>query len=55
LIVFVPISLFSSSAREKATALFEAKKYEEAKVILKVVSEKSAAYADARYYLGSIR
>jgi tetratricopeptide (TPR) repeat protein len=54
LVVFVPISVFGQSALEKASSLFEARKYDEAEKILAAIPEKSADYAGARYYLGRI-
>ncbi len=54
LFVFVPISLFGQSALEKASSLFEARKYDEAEKVLAAIPEKSADYAGAQYYLGRI-
>lgn len=52
--LLLPISLFSQSSVEKAKALYETKKYDEAEKILKSVGEKAADYAASRYYLGRI-
>jgi tetratricopeptide (TPR) repeat protein len=54
LFIFLPISLFSQSALEKATSLFDARKYNEAEKILAAIPENSADYAGARFYLGRI-
>jgi tetratricopeptide (TPR) repeat protein len=53
-VLLLPVALFSQSSVEKAKALYESKKYEEAEKILKSVGEKTADYATARYYLGRI-
>ncbi len=53
-LLFIPVSLYGQSAIDKATALFEAKKYDEAVKILEGVPKKSPDYAGSRYYLGRI-
>jgi tetratricopeptide (TPR) repeat protein len=45
-------SVLGQSALDKAKILYETKKYNEAIKILKGISEKSADYAAAQYYLG---
>jgi tetratricopeptide (TPR) repeat protein len=50
----LPLTLFGQSPVEKAKALYEAKKYDDAEKTLKQVAEKTTDYAAARYYLGRI-
>ena len=54
LALFLPVLGIAQSNLEKGTALFETKKYEEAKPLLKGVEESAKDYAGARYMLGRI-
>src|SRR3954469_3482762 len=46
--------LFGQSSLDKGKVFYEAKKYPEAENVFKSVSEKTADYAAAQYYLGRI-
>lgn len=52
--LLISFSLFAQSNIEKAKAFYEAKKYDEAEKLLKAISEKSAEYGAAQYYLGRV-
>jgi tetratricopeptide (TPR) repeat protein len=55
LLVFLTFSAIAQTSKiDQALALYEAKKYEEAKKILIPVKEGSSEYASAQYYLGRI-
>lgn len=53
-LLLMPFSLLAQSTIEKGKTLYESKKYNEAQKLLKAVSEKSAGYAAAQYYLGRV-
>ncbi|MFM8913248.1 MAG: tetratricopeptide repeat protein [Flammeovirgaceae bacterium] len=52
--LLLSFSMFAQSTIDKGKTLYEAKKYDEAQKLLKAVSEKSADYAAAQYYLGRV-
>jgi tetratricopeptide (TPR) repeat protein len=54
LAILLPLTLVGQSTIEKAKALYESGKYDEAEKLLKPVQEKSSDYAAARYYLGRV-
>jgi tetratricopeptide (TPR) repeat protein len=52
--LLMSFSVCAQSIVEKAKTFYETKKYDEAEKLLKGVSEKSAEYAAAQYYLGRL-
>jgi tetratricopeptide (TPR) repeat protein len=55
LLLFMSSSLYGQQAKiDQAKKLFESKKYEEAKSLLKPIDDDSKEYAAAQYYLGRI-
>ena len=54
IILITPFLSFGQTTLEKAKLLYEARKYADAEKSLKLIGEKSADYAAARYYLGRV-
>lgn len=54
LLLFLPLVCLGQTTIDQAKTLFEAKKYEDAKKILKPIKSSDKQYADAQYYLGRI-
>lgn len=54
LLLLLPALLFAQGPVDQAKALYESKKYEDAKKILAKVAEGNKDYAAAQYYLGRI-
>lgn len=52
LAIFCSLEVFGQSTIDKAKALYEAKKYDEASRLLKSINNSNQTYAEAQFYLG---